>query len=92
MLIENLRDETLLRFYDKIREQVEADKRRKYKFMPVRRLTAQALPPRAWPSHAPQAFRPKYPIRTSSYSRSCNIACEPEYQLNNGVGRSSDHL
>jgi hypothetical protein len=32
MLIENLRDENLLRFYDNIREQVEADKRSKYKF------------------------------------------------------------
>ena len=32
MAIENLRDENLLRFYDGIREQVEADKRSKYKF------------------------------------------------------------
>ena len=32
MAIENLRDENLLRFYDNIREQVEADKRSKYKF------------------------------------------------------------
>jgi len=29
MAIENLRDENLLRFYDNIREQVEADKRSK---------------------------------------------------------------
>jgi hypothetical protein len=32
MAIENLRDETLLRFYGNIREQVEADKCGKYKF------------------------------------------------------------
>jgi hypothetical protein len=32
MAIENLRDENLLRFYDSIREQVEADKRSKHKF------------------------------------------------------------
>ena len=33
MAIENLRDENLLRFYDSIREQVEADKPSKYKFV-----------------------------------------------------------
>jgi hypothetical protein len=32
MAVENLRDENLLRFYDNIREQVEADKHSKYKF------------------------------------------------------------
>jgi hypothetical protein len=32
MAIENLRDENLLRFYDNIREQVEADKRHKHRF------------------------------------------------------------
>ncbi|SHH23154.1 hypothetical protein [Bradyrhizobium erythrophlei] len=32
MAIENLRDENLLRFYDNIREQVEADKRSLHKF------------------------------------------------------------
>jgi hypothetical protein len=33
MAIENLRDENLLRFYDNIREQVEADKRHKHNFL-----------------------------------------------------------
>jgi hypothetical protein len=32
MAIENLKDENLLRFYDGIREQVEADRRSKHKF------------------------------------------------------------
>jgi hypothetical protein len=32
MAVENLRDENLLRFYDSIREQVETDRRSKYKF------------------------------------------------------------
>jgi hypothetical protein len=32
MAIENLRDENLLRFYDGIRKQVEADKRSLHKF------------------------------------------------------------
>jgi hypothetical protein len=33
MAIENLRDENLLRFYDGIREQVEADRNVRHKFM-----------------------------------------------------------
>jgi hypothetical protein len=32
MAIEHLRDESLLRFYDGVREQVEADRRSKHKF------------------------------------------------------------
>ena len=32
MAVENLRDENLLRFYDSIREQAEADRRSKHKF------------------------------------------------------------
>jgi hypothetical protein len=32
MAFENLRDESLLRFYDAVREQVEADRRSKHKF------------------------------------------------------------
>jgi hypothetical protein len=32
MAIENLRDESLLRFYEGVREQVEADRRSKHKF------------------------------------------------------------
>ena len=45
MAIENLRDENLLRFYDNIREQVEADKRHKHKFAagPAVKQHAEAL-------------------------------------------------
>jgi hypothetical protein len=42
MAIENLRDENLLRFYDSIREQVEADKRSKYKFAAARSVKEYA--------------------------------------------------
>jgi hypothetical protein len=33
MAIDNLKDENLLRFYDRIREQVEADRNFRHKFM-----------------------------------------------------------
>ena len=42
MAIENLKDENLLRFYDSIREQVEADKRSKYKFAAARSVKEYA--------------------------------------------------
>ena len=42
MAIENLRDENLLRFYDNIREQVEADKRSKHKFAASRSVKEYA--------------------------------------------------
>jgi hypothetical protein len=42
MAIENLRDENLLRFYDSIREQVEADKRSKHKFAASRSVKEYA--------------------------------------------------
>ena len=42
MAIENLRDENLLRFYDSIREQVEADKRSKHKFAASRSVKKYA--------------------------------------------------
>jgi hypothetical protein len=42
MAVENLRDENLLRFYDSIREQVEADKRSKHKFAAARSVKEYA--------------------------------------------------
>ena len=42
MAIETLRDENLLRFYDGIREQVEADRRSKHKFAASHSVKAYA--------------------------------------------------
>ena len=42
MAVENLRDENLLRFYDSIREQVEADKRSNHKFAASRSVKEYA--------------------------------------------------